>query len=71
MAAETLAELRAELIEVKAEISKARRSKGYADGNFSLTRQELNNLQADKNELIKKINARERGGIRMRSIRVL
>ncbi len=71
MAAETLAELKAELAEVKAAISSARRSKAYSTGNVSLTRQELNELRADKQELIKKIDSMERGGIRVRGMKIV
>ena len=71
MEAETLAELRAELVEVKSTISKARRSKGWSEGVVAVTRQELKDLLGEKNDLIKKINAKVRGGIRMRSMKIL
>ncbi len=71
MTAENITELRAELVEVKAAISKARRSKAYTTGGHSLTRQELNELRADKQELIRKIDSMERGGIRVRGMKIV
>lgn len=71
MAAETLAELQAELVDVKVAIAAARNVQSYSIAGRTVARQQLASLLAEKNELIAKITKLERRGIRVRGVTTL
>lgn len=71
MAAETLAEKKTELAEVKDAISRTLRAQGYSQAGRSKTNPVLAELYKEKRILTKEIDSMERGGIRVRSMKVV
>ncbi len=68
MAAETLIELQAELVDVKTAIAAARDVQSYSIAGRTVAKQQLASLLDEKRELVAKINKLDRGGIPVRGI---
>ncbi len=66
MAAESLAEKQAELVEIKTAISQTLKAQGYSIAGRTKTNPVLGELYKAKALLIKEIDSLERGGIRVR-----